>query len=111
MGGSLSLFFRIDEETSPLHNVRAYEELIQTVSASSDKLLFALLESFKALSGYGVLVNTSFNLRGEPIVCTPKDAIETFLSTEIDILVLGNYVIQREDNMQLLSNYVNKNIE
>lgn len=83
-----------------------YSARIQTVNEESDRLMFDLLQAFKALSGEGVLVNTSFNLRGEPIVCTPADAIQTFLSTEIDVLILGNHVIKRENNLDLLSEHV-----
>lgn len=83
-----------------------YSARIQTVNDKSDPLMFELLSRFKELTGIGVLVNTSFNLRGQPIVCTPTDAIQTFLSTEIDVLVLGNYVVEREKNIALLSNHI-----
>ncbi|MCB9256434.1 MAG: hypothetical protein H6579_04835 [Chitinophagales bacterium] len=79
---------------------------IQTVSKDSDAKMFALLTKFKELSGYGVLVNTSFNLRGEPIVCSPKDAIASFLSTEMDYLILGNFILSRENNLALLAKHV-----
>ena len=52
----------------------------------------ALLEAFRARTGCPVLVNTSFNVRGEPIVCTPEDAFRCFIDTEIDLLVAGNIV-------------------
>jgi carbamoyltransferase len=83
-----------------------YSARIQTVSKISDPLMYKLLQSFKVLTGFGVLVNTSFNLRGQPIVCSPKDAIESFLSTELDILVLGNNVIRRTQNMDLLDQHI-----
>lgn len=83
-----------------------YSARIQTVSRESDALMYDLLRTFKELTGTGVLVNTSFNLRGQPIVCSPADAIQTFLSTEIDVLVLGNYVVEREKNIALLSNHI-----
>jgi carbamoyltransferase len=66
---------------------------IQTVHADTNKRFYDLLTAFKALTGSGVLVNTSFNVRGEPIVCTPKDAYQCFMRTEIDILVLENFVL------------------
>jgi len=83
-----------------------YSARIQTVSVTSDPLLFSLLNEFKRITGVGILVNTSFNLRGEPIVCSPKDAINTFLSTEIDFLVLEGFVISRENNLTLLNELV-----
>jgi carbamoyltransferase len=83
-----------------------YSARIQTVSEKSDLLLYTLLQEFKKITGVGVLVNTSFNLRGEPIVCSPKDAIHSFLSTEIDLLVLGNFIIKRENNLHLLKKHV-----
>ena len=83
-----------------------YSARIQTVDKQSDYRMYHLLKEFKALSSYGVLVNTSFNLRGEPIVCSPSDAIASFLSTEIDYLVLGNFVIERKKNLALLAKHV-----
>ncbi|MEZ4915866.1 MAG: carbamoyltransferase N-terminal domain-containing protein [Chitinophagales bacterium] len=72
-----------------------YSARIQTVTAESNKKIFDLLTAFKKETGIGVLVNTSFNVRSEPIVCTPQDAINCFLNTDIDILVLGNYVVEK----------------
>lgn len=66
---------------------------IQTVSSSTNPLFYKLLTSFKKVSGCSVLLNTSFNLRGEPLVCTPDDAIKTFHSSELDILVINNFII------------------
>ena len=83
-----------------------YSARIQTVSENSDLLMYNLLRKFKEFTGVGVLVNTSFNLRGQPIVCTPNDAIETFLSTEIDCLIMGNYVVDREKNANLLKKHI-----
>ena len=83
-----------------------YSARIQTVSENSDLLMYNLLRKFKEFTGVGVLVNTSFNLRGQPIVCTPNDAIETFLSTEIDCLIMGNYVVDREKNTNLLKKHI-----
>jgi carbamoyltransferase len=56
-----------------------------------------LLGRFKALTGCPILVNTSFNLRGEPIVCTPEDAFRCFMGNELDVLVLGNCVLQKTE--------------
>jgi carbamoyltransferase len=57
----------------------------------------ALLSRFKALTGCPVIVNTSFNVRGEPIVCTPEDAFRCFMGSEIDVLVVGNCFLRKDD--------------
>jgi len=54
-----------------------------------------LIRRFEALTGCGVIVNTSFNVRGEPIVCTPEDAYRCFMRTEMDYLVVGNYLLAK----------------
>lgn len=69
---------------------------IQTVSKSQNPRFYQLIEEFEKLSGVPVIINTSFNIRGEPIVCTPKDAYDCFLKTEIDFLVMGNYLVEKE---------------
>jgi carbamoyltransferase len=66
---------------------------LQTVTAESNPVLHDLLKRFKAKTGVGVLVNTSFNLRGEPIVCSPEDALKTFFSTEMDVLCMENFIL------------------
>jgi carbamoyltransferase len=65
---------------------------IQTVHKETNPRYWELINSFKKHTGYGLLVNTSFNVRGEPIVCTPHDAYRCFMSTEMDYLVIGDYV-------------------
>jgi carbamoyltransferase len=70
---------------------------IQTVSKHTNKKYWTLINAFKQESGYGMVVNTSFNVRGEPIVCTPEDAYKCFMRTEMDYLVVGNYVLKKED--------------
>jgi carbamoyltransferase len=72
-----------------------YSARIQTVSAAGNPLLHELLVRFERATGCAVLVNTSFNVRGEPIVCSPDDAYRCFMNTEMDFLVIGNYVIER----------------
>ena len=67
----------------------------QTVTRDQNSLLYDLLTAFAQRTGVPVLLNTSFNAAGEPIVCTPKDAIKTFLATGLDVLVLGDYVARR----------------
>jgi carbamoyltransferase len=73
-----------------------YSARIQTVDEERNPRLHALLRAFKAVTGYGILVNTSFNVRSEPIVCTPEDAYRCFMRTGIDILVLDNFVLHKQ---------------
>ena len=68
---------------------------VQTVSRASNPLFWTLLNEFGNLTGVPVLLNTSFNVNGEPIVCTPGDALRCFLSTEIDSLAIGGYLVRR----------------
>ena len=68
-----------------------YSARLQTVSAEQNSRYYQLINEFKKLTGYGLIVNTSFNVRGEPIVCTPEDAIKCYEKTEMDELYLGNY--------------------
>lgn len=72
---------------------------LQVVDRESNALYYDLIKKFGELSGVPVLVNTSFNIRGEPIVMTPADAFKCMMGTEIDCLVMGNFLIRREDNM------------
>ena len=78
-----------------------YSARIQTVSKRTNPRFHALLTAFAARTGYGVLVNTSFNVRGEPIVCTPEDAYRCFMRTEMDALVLGNCFLRKEAQPKL----------
>jgi carbamoyltransferase len=73
-----------------------YSARIQTVHRESNPLYYGLLERFKARTGCPVLVNTSFNVRGEPIVCTPEDAFRCFMGTGLDLLVVGRCVLRKE---------------
>lgn len=68
---------------------------VQTVSRQTNPAFYALLAAFKRQTGCGVLVNTSFNVRGEPIVCTPEDAWRCFMNTGMDFLVIGNYLFDK----------------
>jgi carbamoyltransferase len=72
-----------------------YSARIQTVARAGNPLLYDLLLCFEQATGCGVLVNTSFNVRGEPIVCTPDDAYRCFMNTEMDYLIMGSFVIER----------------
>jgi carbamoyltransferase len=68
---------------------------IQSVDKNINRKYWKLINTFKQKSGYGLLVNTSFNVRGEPIVCTPEDAFKCFMNTEMDYLVIGNYILDK----------------
>jgi carbamoyltransferase len=72
-----------------------YSARIQTVHSDTNPLFHQLLGRFKALTGCPILVNTSFNVRGEPIVCTPEDAFRCFMGSELDLLVVGNCVLRK----------------
>jgi len=83
-----------------------YSARIQTVSAATNPLFHRLLVRFKALTGCPVLVNTSFNVRGEPIVCTPEDAFRCFMGNELDLLIVGRCVLKKaEQNPDLKQDY------
>jgi carbamoyltransferase len=83
-----------------------YSARVQTVSAVTNPLFHRLLTQFKALTGCPVVVNTSFNVRGEPIVCTPQDAFRCFMGNELDLLVIGNCVLRKsEQNPALKQDY------
>jgi len=74
-----------------------YSARIQTVHRETNPRYHALLSAFKARTGCPVLVNTSFNVRGEPIVCTPEDAFRCFMGTDIEVLVAENCLLRKED--------------
>ena len=73
-----------------------YSARVQTVHEDTNPLFHRLLRTFKGRTGCPVLVNTSFNVRGEPIVCTPEDAFRCFMGNELDMLVVGNCVMRKE---------------
>ena len=72
-----------------------YSARVQTVDRETNPNFHALIKEFERLTGCAVLVNTSFNVRGEPIVCTPADAYRCFMRTHIDYLVLGPYLLDK----------------
>jgi carbamoyltransferase len=78
-----------------------YSARIQSVSRETNPRYWELIHEFKKLTGYGVIVNTSFNVRGEPIVCTPEEAFRCFMRTEMDLLVLGNFLLDKKDQPPL----------
>lgn len=69
-----------------------FSSRIQTVNRASDQLMHDLLTAFKVKTKFGILVNTSFNIKDEPIVCTPEDAINCFKNSDIDVLIMENYI-------------------
>lgn len=78
-----------------------YSARIQTVNKKTNPLYHKLISDFKDKFGYAVIVNTSFNVRGEPIVCTPADAYLCFMRTNIDYLVLGSYLLSKDEQHPL----------
>jgi carbamoyltransferase len=72
-----------------------YSARIQTVDRETSPDYYDLIREFECLTGCAVLVNTSFNVRGEPIVCTPADAFQCFMRTHIDYLVLGQFLLEK----------------
>jgi carbamoyltransferase len=86
-----------------------YSARIQTVSADTNPRYHALISRFFELTGCPLVVNTSFNVRGEPIVCTPEDAFRCFMGTDIDVLVVGRCVLEKHDqDAALREDYKNK---
>ena len=66
------------------------------MSAETNAPFYNIIKAFEKRTGYGIIINTSFNVRGEPIVCTPEDAYRCFMRTEMDVLVLGSYVLEKQ---------------
>ena len=85
-----------------------YSARIQTVHEKTNPKYYKLLKKFKEITGYPLLVNTSFNVRGEPIVCSIEDSFKCFMGTNLDILVCENYILYKnQQNKDLLINYKN----
>jgi carbamoyltransferase len=103
--------FGIDKLNVPRSSIPAvthvdYSARIQTVHEETNPLYYRLLKRFKALTGCPVIVNTSFNVRGEPIVCTPEDSFRCFMGTDIDVLAIGGCFLKKpEQNPELLTRY------
>jgi carbamoyltransferase len=103
--------FGIDRLKVPRSDIPAvthvdYSARIQTVHADTNPRYHRLISRFNALTSCPVVVNTSFNVRGEPIVCTPEDAFRCFMGTEIELLAVGNCLLRKEDqNPALKLNY------
>ena len=104
-----SALFGIDKLNIPRSDIPAathvdYSARVQTVHADTNPRFHALISAFESLTGCPVLLNTSFNVRGEPIVCTPEDAFACFMGTELDMLFVENCVLVKdEQNMSLRS--------
>lgn len=95
----LSLWDRLYHLRSDIQSVTHldFSARIQTVDKSTNARYWKLIEAFKQLTGFGVVVNTSFNVRGEPIVCTPFDAYRCFMSTDMDYLVINDFVFSKTE--------------
>jgi carbamoyltransferase len=78
-----------------------YSARIQTVNRETNPLYYDVIAAFAAKTGCPVIINTSFNVRGEPIVCRPEEAFKCLMRTEMDYLVIGNYIVAKADQKQL----------
>jgi carbamoyltransferase len=85
-----------------------YSSRVQTVTRQSNPKFWGLISEFKKITGHGMIINTSFNIRGEPIVCTPEDAYQCFIKTGMDYLVIGNYLFDKREQPQQLIKIQNK---
>jgi carbamoyltransferase len=106
MSDEESSWFGIQRLNVPRSDIPAvthvdYSARVQTVHRETNPRFHALLSAFKRRTGYGVLVNTSFNVRGEPIVCKPEDAYLCFLRTEMDVLVLEDCILYKSEQPEL----------
>jgi len=106
--------FGIDKLNVPRSDIPAvthidYSGRIQTVHKETNKAFHDLISAFKQQTGSSVVVNTSFNVRGEPIVCTPEDAFRCFMGSDIEVLVIGNCFLKKEEQDPALKlDYKNK---
>ena len=108
--------FGIDKLNVPRSSVPAithvdYSARIQTVHADTNPKYHAVITKFKEKTGCPLVVNTSFNVRGEPIICSPKDAFKCFMGTEMDVLAVGNYVLYKEQQDEALKENYEKRYE
>ena len=111
MSKEQNALFGIDKLNVPRSEIPAvthvdYSARVQTVSSETNPLYHELISEFKRRTGCPVLVNTSFNVRGEPLACNPNDAFRCFMGTEIELLVVGNCILHKElQNPELKLNY------
>jgi carbamoyltransferase len=102
------VLFGIDRLNVPRSEIPAvthvdYSARVQTVHKETNPRYYALIKRFKELTGCPVIVNTSFNVRGEPIICTPEDAFRCFMGTELDMLVVGNTLLLKAEQSESLA--------
>jgi carbamoyltransferase len=97
--GRLSIRERINQVRSDIPAITHvdYSARVQTVSPESNAGYYDIIKAFDKQTGYGVIINTSFNVRGEPIVSTPEDAYRCFMRTEMDYLVLGSFILSKKE--------------
>jgi carbamoyltransferase len=109
----LPLYDRLYHQRSDIPAVTHidYSARIQSVSKKTNPKYWTVINEFKKLTGYGVIVNTSFNVRGEPIVCTPDDAFSCFMRTEMDHLVMGSFLLDKKDMKGLDMSKFNSDFE
>lgn len=95
----LDLWQKLYQERSDVQSITHldYSARVQTVHKETNPRYWQLINTFKNKTGYGIVVNTSFNVRGEPIVCTPEDAYKCFMRTEMDYLVVNNFLLKKID--------------
>ena len=98
--------FGIDKLNIPRSSLPAithidYSSRIQTVNSETNPRYYNLIKAFKRKTGCPTIVNTSFNVRGEPIVCTPQDAYRCFMRTEMDVLVLQNQILFKNEQPKI----------
>ncbi len=97
-----NLFEIVNQKRSDLPAITHvdYSARVQSVNKEVNPVYYDLINEFKKLTGYGVIINTSFNVNGEPIVCTPKDAVNCFMATHMDVLVMNNFILLKEEQKQ-----------
>jgi carbamoyltransferase len=92
---------RVPRSTLPAVTHVDYSARVQTVTEDHNPIYYRLLKTFEERHGCPVLINTSFNVRGEPVVCTPEQAYLCFMRTNMDYLVLGNFLIEKKEQQPL----------
>ena len=86
-----------------------YSARIQTVHKETNPKYYKLLQNFKKITNCPIIINTSFNVRGEPIVCSIEDAFKCFMGTDLDILACGNFILYKNSqNKNLIEDYKNR---
>jgi len=105
--GILDQLYQVRSKVPAITHVD-YSARVQTVNKSTNPLFHGLISEFKKITGTPLLVNTSFNVRGEPIVCSPEDALNCFFSTEMDILVMGNFICLKTEQINAAIKPINK---